>query len=273
MAGPAHQENTELLATARWLQIFDKLTVEAMRRCYPHASTDRLAAACRAVKAEARERQREGRELGIVPDAAARPARGARTINAPRRPTHRGHTVPAAHCRNRPGGARVPRLTRGIGCTITRRDRTAPSPQRSKSSRSGSTRSGSMWWPRCSLPCMRAWKDWSVRLPQSFVHRRRYPSRPTRHHRQPAFASSTPFAGSALVWRLWCARSCDSAGHAFEPQCSKPRPTGCCSWRESLTRPWRARVAAVFADQSHCSRRTYDTQPTMWSRLIVPPHQ
>jgi len=64
-----------LLATARWLESFEKLSVRTLRLCYRHAATDRIAAACRMVKAEARQRRDDARTLGIVVEPVAARAR------------------------------------------------------------------------------------------------------------------------------------------------------------------------------------------------------
>ncbi len=105
MSRPPNHQNPELLATARWLLSFEKLSVRALRRCYRNAATDRIAAVCRLVKAEARQRVQDARALGIVADVAAgattRPTPPRRRM--PSQPTRRARSTPM-HPRVQPLG-------------------------------------------------------------------------------------------------------------------------------------------------------------------------
>ena len=96
MSRPPNHQDPELLATARWLLSFEKLSVRALRRCYRNAATDRIAAVCRLVKAEARQRVQEARALGIVADdtAGATKRLTAPMRRMPSQPTRRARSTP-----------------------------------------------------------------------------------------------------------------------------------------------------------------------------------
>lgn len=88
---------TILLATARWLMCVDKLTVNTLRLVHKRTATDRIAAVCRFVKAEARQRTRDAVAHGVI---AERPSRSAARRTAQMRPTaeapvHRARSVRA----------------------------------------------------------------------------------------------------------------------------------------------------------------------------------
>ena len=93
MSRPPNHTTPALLATARWLQSFEKLSARTMRQCYRHAATDLIAAACRMVKAEARQRREEARAHGIVvePVEARAGARKRRATDTPPQQAHRMH--------------------------------------------------------------------------------------------------------------------------------------------------------------------------------------
>lgn len=95
MSRPPNHQDPELLATARWLISFEKLSVRALRRCYRNAATDRIAAVCRLVKAEARQRVQDARALGIVADfASGATKRTAPMHRTPSQPTRRARSTP-----------------------------------------------------------------------------------------------------------------------------------------------------------------------------------
>lgn len=96
MSRPPNHQDPELLATARWLLSFEKLSVRALRRCYRNAATDRIAAVCRLVKGEARQRVQDARALGIVADVAAGATtrRRAPMRRTPSQPTRRARSSP-----------------------------------------------------------------------------------------------------------------------------------------------------------------------------------
>jgi len=73
---------TILLATARWLMCVDKLTVKTLRFVHKRTATDRIAAVCRLVKAEARQRTRDAVAHGVIAERLSRPA--ARRTARPR---------------------------------------------------------------------------------------------------------------------------------------------------------------------------------------------
>ncbi len=75
---------TILLATARWLMCVDKLSVSALRLVHKRTATDRIAAVCRLVKAEARQRTQDAVAHGVI---AARPSRSVARQPARPRPT------------------------------------------------------------------------------------------------------------------------------------------------------------------------------------------
>ena len=85
---------TILLATARWLMCVDKLTVSALRLAHKRTATDRIAAVCRLVKAEARQRTQDAVAHGVI---AERPSRSAARRPVCPRPTAE---APAARARS-----------------------------------------------------------------------------------------------------------------------------------------------------------------------------
>lgn len=106
---------TILLATARWLMCVDKLTVSALRLVHKRTATDRIAAVCRLVKAEARQRAQDAVAHGVIAErpsrsAARRPARPRPTAEAP---AHRArsprHTMRAQQPAPSPRNAGAPR--------------------------------------------------------------------------------------------------------------------------------------------------------------------
>jgi hypothetical protein len=93
---------TILLATARWLLCVDKLTVKTLRIVHKRTATDRIAAVCRFVKEEARQRARDAVAHGVI---AERPSPSAARRPAPVRPTSE---APAHRARSPRQAVRAP---------------------------------------------------------------------------------------------------------------------------------------------------------------------
>lgn len=106
---------TVLLATARWLSCVDKLTVSALRLCHKRTATDRVAAVCRFVKQEARQRAQDACAHGVIVARATGPAtrRTTRATRAMQPPTPRApsapHTTLVQHPVRAPRNVGIPR--------------------------------------------------------------------------------------------------------------------------------------------------------------------
>ncbi len=112
---------TVLLATARWLSCVDKLTVSALRLCHKRTATDRVAAVCRFVKQEARQRTQDARAHGVIAARDTGPAtrRTTRATRTMQPPTPRAPSAPHTTRVHHPAPA-----TRNVGIP----SRAVPSP-------------------------------------------------------------------------------------------------------------------------------------------------
>ncbi len=114
MSRPPNIPTTVLLATARWLKCVAKLSVRALRLCHNRTATDRIAAVCRFVKDEARQRVQDAVAHGVIAErparsAARRPARPRPTAQAPaQRARSPRHTMRAQRPAPAPRNAGAP---------------------------------------------------------------------------------------------------------------------------------------------------------------------